>query len=500
MPLYSKEVMTMSLDLSDAFPEGAWDIPLVKGQSPTTPGRTAAAFEVRESDQYDRLLFDGMRQQTYEPYRDNPWVRAVLDEGMAPMTAKGSHPFTVRFHSGEVVKLDVLIERIHRGRTTVIRFQVGPYVHLWSMASAASSNAEGDNDFTGVFIEDIKVTRPQILVAANISRLVRSDQEGGLLLKVLPDHVDEIWAGQAALKLVGEGSEYGRMMFSVLGAVAAMERNWIVTRMMTGRVAAWRRGEWLFGKTTVPFGYRLDGKRLVPDPELRDRVRDMLLVLGDDVAPSLTVRRLADLDVPTFRPRSKTSLATSVRARNNPRAVVDSYLAWVPLWVAGEYVWRFTSPMRGVQEFAGAPVVHGDAQRLGRGEVQLLMTPGVPDGGWASQDILDRVALVARDRFAEQVDGKEREAELPLAEMVRSQSSAPDLHDAMLGVNNTSRRPPVHSPRKRGTKTTAPFSGFSWTDQSGAYEIKVHPHGRYAIVRHDIQSVLPSTTDEEGAR
>lgn len=79
----------MSLDLSDAFPEGAWDIPLVKGQPPTTPGRTAAAFEVRESDLYDRLLFDGMRQQTYELYRDNPWVRAVLETGMAPMAAKG---------------------------------------------------------------------------------------------------------------------------------------------------------------------------------------------------------------------------------------------------------------------------------------------------------------------------------------------------------------------------------------------------------------------------
>lgn len=58
-----------------------------------------------------------------------------------------------------------------------------------------------------MLIEDNKVARPQILVAANISRLVRSDQEGGLQLKALPNRMEEIWAGQAVLKLVGEGSE-----------------------------------------------------------------------------------------------------------------------------------------------------------------------------------------------------------------------------------------------------------------------------------------------------
>ena len=488
MPLTSEDVMSMNTNLTDALPEGAWEIPLSKGQPPTSPGRTIAMFEVRESDQHDHLLFDGMRQQTYEPYRDNPWVRAVLAAGLAPLRASGTHAFTVRFDDGTSIRLEVLIEQITRGRTSVTRFQVGPYVHLWSMASAASMNTDGDNDFTSVLIDEVRSTRPQLVIAANISRLVRSDQEGGLLLKVLPDHVDEVWAGPVVLKLVGEGSEYGRMLFSVLGAVAAMERNWIVTRMMAGRIAAWRRGEWLFGETTTPFGYRLEDRRLVPVPELRDQVRQMLLLLGDDVAPSLTVRRLADLDVPTFRRSSSKVIGDSTRARNNPRALVDSFLAWVPLWVAGEYIWRFTSPMKGVREFAGAPVVYADGHSAGSGEVQLLMTPGVPPGGWAEQDVLDRVALAARTRFGSQLATRSREPEMPLAQAVRCRSTDPDLHEAVLGVNNEGRRPPVRNPRRRGTRTAALFSGYGWGDGVGTYELKVHPHGRYAIVRREIQS------------
>ena len=483
MPLYSKDVKPMNPDLTEVFPEGTWEIPL-RGDQPTpVKDRPAAMFEVRESDHQDQLLFAAMLEQTYQPFRANPWVAAVLDARMAPMRATGSHTFSVRFDDGETYKIEVLIERIRRGRTLVVRFQLGPIVHLWSMSSAASTNADGDNDFTSILVENVRSLRPQVLIAANISRLVRSDQEGGLLLKVLPDHVDEIWAGPQVMKLVGEGSEYGRMMFSVLGAVASMERNWIVMRLMTGRIAAWRRGEWLYGRTTVPFGYRIDERRLVPVPELREQVRSMLLILGDDAPPSLTIRRLADQEVPMLRGSSKRLLAQSARARNNPRALVDSFLAWSPLWVAGEYVWRFTSPMKDVQQFVGIPVMHADDARSDRGEVQLLMTPGVPEGGWAEQEVLDRVALVASKRFAQRLDSKEREPDRPLGEHVRSQSSRPDLHDAMLSINNENRRPPVRNPRRRGTRTVAAFSGYSWVDDTGHYELKVAPHERYQIVR-----------------
>ncbi|WP_182111677.1 recombinase family protein [Actinotalea sp. JY-7876] len=491
MPLYSKDAMAMNPLMMEALPTGAWSIPLGPDDPVPVNGRIRALFEVRESDESNELLFDAMREQTYQPYQSNPWVAAVLDAGMAPMHAKGSYTFRVRFPSGEVLELVVLIQRLVRGRTTVIRFQVGPFLHLWSMASAAKANAAGDNDFTQVLLDEVRQARPQTLVAANVSRLVRSDQEGGLLLKVLPDHVDQICAGPLTMKLVGENSEYGRMQFAVLGAMASMERNWIVTRLMTGRIAAGRRGEWLFGKTTVPFGYRLDGKRLVPVPELAGRVRQLLLVLGDDVSPALTVRRLAEDAVPMKRPRDDRTVGESARARNNPRALVDSFLAWVPLWVTGEYVWRFSSPLKGIETFAGAPVVYDDANPLARGEVQVLMTPGVPEGGWAEQALLERVAEVARRRFADQVHAQERSPDRPLADAVRAGSMAGDLHEAVLGPNNEHRRPAVHNPRRRGTKTLAAFSGYGWQEGNNAYELLVAPHGRYKIVE---RAPLPPAT------
>lgn len=501
MPLYSKDVMLMSVNLKDALPEGAWEIPLRADQPRPVDGRPAAQFEVRESDQYDQLLFAAMLQQTYEPFRSNPWVAAVLEAGMTPMHVTGSHAFTVRFDGGEVVEIEVLIERIKRNRTRVVRFQLGPFVHLWSMSSAASTNAEGDNDFTGVLVEDVRSTRPQVLIAANISRLVRSSQEGGLLLKVLPDHVDEVWAGPQVMRLVGEGSDYGRMMFGVLGAVAAMERNWIVTRLMAGRVAAWRRSEWLFGRTTVPFGYRLDAeRRLVPVPEERKKVREMLLALAEDASPAQTRLELVRLKIPMFRVAGRKTVADSVRARKNPRALVDSFLAWVPLWVAGEYVWRFTSPLKDAATFAGVPVMRAVQDGTDRGELQLLMTPGVPEGGWAEQAILDQVAEVARARFTERTRSKEREPERPLGEHVRVLSSDAGLHEAILGVNNEHRRPPVHNPRRRGTRMVAPFSGYSWSDETGHYEIQVAPHGRYKIVRRVVQMAKDLGRAMDGAK
>lgn len=460
-----------------------WTIPL-RGDQPTpVPDRPAAMFEVRESDHNDQVLFAAMIEQTYSPFLTNPWVAPVVEAGMALMRGADEHTFIVHSPDQGDLSIKVLISRVRRGRTVVVTFQLGPFVHVWSMSSAASTNHGGDNDFTAILIDRIREIRPQVLVAANISRLVRSDQEGGLLLKVLPDHVDEVWAGQLVMKLVGEGSEYGRMMFSVLGSVAAMERNWIVTRLMTGRVAAWRRGEWIYGKQAVPFGYRLDeDRRLVPIPEMRDKVRQMLLILGNDEAPSLIVRRLVDMGM-TMK-RGDRLMADSYRAHNNARAVVDSLLAWVPLWVAGEHVWRFSSPMRDAHGYAGVPVV--DSGEPGtRAELQLLLRPGVPNGGWAEPTILDRAMSAARSRFAECVRTRQRERELPLGAHVREISSDPDLHESVLGPTNEGRRPAKNNPRRRGTRKVAPFSGYAWRCADEHFELKSAPAGRYQIVRRD---------------
>ena len=279
----------MNADHVMALPHGAMEIPLRSDQPAPVPGRVAAMFEVRESDYDDKLLFTAMLEQTYEPYRDNPWVAAVLATKMAAMHASYSHTFVVNFDDGTTLQLEVLIERIKKPHATVVRFQLGPFVHVWSMSSAATTNAGGDNDFTQILLAEIRRAKSQLLIAANISRLVRSDQEAGLLLKVLPDHVDAISTGSQVMKLNGENSEYGRMQFMLLGSMAAMERTWIVTRMMTGRIAAWRRGQWLYGRNSVPFGYRLDEEnRLHPIPEMREQVREMLLILGTDQAPALT--------------------------------------------------------------------------------------------------------------------------------------------------------------------------------------------------------------------
>lgn len=461
------------------LPIGMQSTHLRTEQPPPVEGRIAAMFEVRESDYNNELLFEAMIEQTYAPYRHNPWVAAVLEPKLDVMHAENSFTFRVRLNDDTVVDHEVLIERFRRPRATLVRFQLGPFVHVWSMSSAATSNPRGDNDFTLLLIQEVERVKPQVLIAANISRLVRSDQEGGLLLNKLPRSVDQVWAGSQILKLVGDGSEYGRMQFSILGSMASMEHTWLVTRMMAGKVAAWQRGQWLYGRNSVPFGYTLTpDRRLVPDVELRDKVREMLLILGADEAPLLTIHRLTELGV---RLKSNNKPRRSTRASaGNPRRAVDRLLSLAPLYIAGERLWRTTFALKGTKELMGVPLVFAPGDTSGRGELQLLLTPGVPEGGWAEPAVLDQLALVALQRRAERERVTPHHKPLPVAVHVREASASAELHEVR---TLASERTQPSSPRRRGTHTVAAFSGYAWHNDLGSFEIKRAAHNEYGITR-----------------
>jgi DNA invertase Pin-like site-specific DNA recombinase len=501
MPLNSKEQsMSDQVAVPEGMDPGLWNLPLRDGQPGPVPGRVMGMFAVRESDENDRLLFDSMRETTYLPFLSNPWVAAVYREGLAPMKARGMHKFRVELPDARALEVEAEVCRIIVGRTTVFWFRVGPYVHLWSMASAATANASGDNEFTQALVDRVRTDQPQVLVAATIARLVRSSQEGGLLSKVLPEHVDQVWAGDANMVLRGEGSAQGRMQFSVLGTIAAMERDWIVQRLTTGRVASWRRGEWLSGSRAIPFGYELDGKRLVPVPHMRERVRQMLLVLGAQESPSLTLTRLAAPDIAVERPSDGRSVGVSAIRWKNPRQAVDRLLAWVPVWVAGEHLWRYACPLRDRSVIAGVPVMRPEGVINGKGELQLLVKPGVPEGGWAEQEILDQVAVVAAKRTAERLERSTAVRETPVSDQVRSASAVPDLHEDLVGPSNRNRhrRSTVVKSRPRGTTLVAPFSGYTWSGGDGwTYELE-SAKSRYAVIRRPLPA--RDITDAEDHR
>lgn len=461
-----------------------------------TGARAKRLFVVRESDEFDLLLFDAMRDQTYQMHRTDPAVRAVMGAGLTPLGRSGSFKVSLDETDGAARELVVLTEEIVRGRTRAVLFQLEGVWHLWSMASAAKTDADGVNDFTAILIEVIERLRPQHVHVANFSRLIRSHDQGSLLQHKMSGRVDVVHAGHLELPLAGPAANVGKMMFSMFSTIASMERDWIVLRLLTGKIAKWRRGEWPYGANTVPFGYAYDARRcaLVPDEALRAKVREMLMVLGQDIAPSAMVAELSRIGVQSMRPDRGRRRRFSVALMHNPRAFVDSLYAWSPIWICGEYLYRVNSPLPNLDEIAGAQVVR-DGSGDDHGELQMLSRVPVPEGGWAEPAVLDAFRVAAMRRSGEKL-GAGGTMPRPLSAAARAASQAPDVLESVLNPQamrgNDS---PAQGRRtaRRGRNVLSLLSGVGWSDGDHSYELQVLRRGVYRVMRR------PLDYDVEGA-
>ncbi|KRF45096.1 hypothetical protein ASH01_14330 [Terrabacter sp. Soil811] len=523
--------------------------------------RVLRLFVNRESDEQDRLMFEGMTAQTYQPYADDPRVAPVLALGLEPLDSRGSITMTGTDGKTETV----LVERITRGRTVAVLFSYRGYWHLWSMASAATETEAGLNEFTQILIEVIERLHPIELVAANVSRLVRSDHQANLLQAAMYRRVDVVVAGHVRFEFSGPNSHVGRLLFAVLAMMAAMERDWIVQRVTAGTIARWRRGLWPRGKQFVPFGYALtDDGVLLPRPELRANVRQMMLVLSSDGAPSEKQQQLARLGVMTQRGKRGARQST-VDALSDPVALERRLNACAAIWIQGEYLYRHRNPFRELSDMAGVPIQRYDAgtvadmrREMGQtaladalnpagpavqmlraeldadvlthpdghgssrnepagihdsGELQMLCRVPVPEGGWAEPEVLDRYAAyvqrLARDAIRDRPTRRPR----PLSKDVEADSVNPSLHMHML--------PSTVMRTGAWTKTTgrgpaqarahiAPLTGRRWSDDQYDYEINIAANNKYAVRRWPVgtdrkdlvlraKPVAHSERDPEGA-
>jgi site-specific DNA recombinase len=77
--------------------------------------------------------------------------------------------------------------------------------------------------------------------------------------------LSEIGVGlQSASEPFDTATPTGRFMFGLLGGIAELERHTILERSAAGRVRRAKAGYWVGGPP--PFGYAIEGGRLVPDP------------------------------------------------------------------------------------------------------------------------------------------------------------------------------------------------------------------------------------------
>ncbi|CAM3734196.1 hypothetical protein [Nocardioides zeicaulis] len=500
--------------------------------------RGVSMIVVRESNESDEVQFDGMREQTYQPLRDKPEVEVIRQMGMVPMTCGRSFTIQVPNKQGETVEVEIPVRTIEHQSASVRVFSYAGWVHVWSMSSAAKETDTGLNAFTKILIDLIREYKPDKIYAANVSRLVRSQRQAALLLAELLNKVETVWAGGVPFTFKGAGAQHGMMLFSVLAMIASTERDWIIQRLLCGKIAHWRNGKWPWGNSTVPFGYAFDpdNVKLVCIEEMREQVREMLLILSQQNVPdSELVRQLGAIGVTSSR-----SLKTGAERRNiaslaDPTTAINTLYAWAPLWIAGEYLLRHANGYDGLEELSGVPVVRsgndeverqldelglldtiydameGDSDgavpmdldettnhliedvfhkvESDRGELQLLYKLPVPKNGWAERDVLDAFATAARKRHASL---KSRRTHMrPLSLQVTGESDVPDLHASLLSPSvargNDTRRAASRD-AARAHRLVPPFAGRSWNDgewdfelfvtKSQVYELRAWPVGQ----------------------
>jgi DNA invertase Pin-like site-specific DNA recombinase len=459
--------------------------------------RAEALFVVRESAKYRRELFNAMREQTYFLAVDVPEVKAVVDLGLKPLTRT---EVTVKYRGadGKVARHRVAVTPKQVGSTLAYVFSFGGNWHLWSESSAALEGSQGENEFTQILIAELKELRPKKVYAANFSRLIRSERQGRLLHTTFEETTDILYAGGTQFVFSGstDAMKMCSLQFGIMVQIASWERDWIVQRLLAGRIAKWRRNEWPFGRRVEPLGYRVDKRSgaLVPDPAQRDQVQAMMEALSADAPPTELVRRLDEAGVTTNRTYKKFNRPVLFGELESPLAVVSMFYSYAALYTAGEYLFRVRNVFKGFQSLAGLAVVRhtrndtDGEHNLGivdQGEFQMLYRPGVPEGGWAKQEVLDDFAAMAL-RFAESRVAAGSEPLRPLGKGVKSESDVPELHASMLSLLRATRQDPdwkKQNPPSHARLEVALFSGRTWTVDGERFQVRPQTRSRWNVVR-----------------
>ena len=245
----SPEMPAMSIDLDGeaSILDNAleWDHESLQVKGLTVlPYRAKLLVICRESNEYNTVLMEGMVRQSLAYIANRPSFKRADELGISVLS---------------VPELpDVTVIHLTKGRAKAVLFEIAGDFFLYSMSSAARENGAGDNDWTLLVTAVLRALRPEEVVVASISRLVRSFQHSGLMLDAIAKNVDVVRAGDMRLRMSGLGSEADQLTWGFMVMVASSERTLIVQRLTAGLVAKYRRGEWIKGLSAVPLGYRYD--------------------------------------------------------------------------------------------------------------------------------------------------------------------------------------------------------------------------------------------------
>ncbi len=338
------------------------------------PEETASQLDhlvvIRESARYDRVLMDGMIQQT---------LASVEKEKLPGATELRAAGMDVLENPRRWGGTDRRV-----GSSRLVTVERDGVLYLYSMGTAAKDDLEDTNAFVSELLKIVEAYKPQDVWVAAFTRLLRSANYVGELLQAFTENTRTIHCET----VINVATPEGTILFQVLGMIAAIERDYIVRRHTAGRVAQWRRGEWI--PNAYPPGYRLEHGRLVLDEPAIDSTRQMLRVLANSaLAPAECAAAIGALGITTPRiARLHGEDATILDARN-PSSVIATLCGWVDLYATGTYELLWPNPFPGVRDIAGVEVQqHSDYEH---GVLSLTQSVPLPDGGWIDDRTLDLI-------------------------------------------------------------------------------------------------------------
>jgi hypothetical protein len=224
---------------------------------------------------------------------------------------------------------------------------------------------------------------------------------------------------------------------------------------------------------------------LAPDPKAKDEVQKLLNVLvQDDLSPVEIAQLLDQAGFRTTTSHNALGRHLPYGALQGPSRVIGSLYALAGLYCYGEFLYRTANEFKGFTEHAGLRVMRYPNDPKDPGELQMLFKPGVPEGGWADPDVLERFASIATARCREQVAAGAK-APRPLDAYILAESADATFHAQMLtptvsGMAALGVEPAI-APRSK--KKMSLFAGRTWADDTYVYELMLNNSEHYKLIR-----------------